>query len=131
MTTINEGAERPRRSAEQGQALVEQWRQSGQTVAAYCRQPGTVAGHTLRYWITREKPSKSLDGKEGDFFVVSTPTDSEQSPRQPATELKYKPLPRGGADSPVMRNAIIVVLPLMSVRGLAQAVQALIHEGLS
>lgn len=125
------GLGRERRSAAEGRALVEQWRQSGQTAAAYCRRPGTVAVHTLRYWIAREKPSKGLDRKEGDFFVVSTPREAAEGVPQSATDLEDNVMGQRSTDGYTMRNAIIMVLPETDTRGLAQTVQALLREGLA
>lgn len=120
--STNEGKRRKRLSPAQGQALAEQWRGSGETVAAFCRRQEGVAVQTLRYWIGRsDKPGKSTK-KPGDFFVVSAPAtppgEQRSAPSRPSTEQYEQQL----------RNAVIVVLPVATTGGLAQTVQALLRE---
>jgi hypothetical protein len=56
-----------RRRAEQGLALVAQYRASGESAAGFCRRAG-VGLHVLRYWL-----SKRVEPNEhpSEFFVVS------------------------------------------------------------
>jgi len=63
-----------RRTKEEGQALVEHWRQSGLSARAYGRIHG-VPPHVVHYWAGKIAKKKNQE----DFFVV--PLEPESKPQ--------------------------------------------------
>ena len=108
------GAEggRGRLSETQRRALADQWRQSGLSVAAFCRARG-VREHVLRYWLSREATPSEVTATQGEFFVVSA---------------SGKPLAAGPANSRT-GAAVIVMLPAVTPGELVQTLRALLEEG--
>ena len=102
-----------RRSATQGRELVERWRTSGESVAAFCRQAG-VRAQVLHYWLGRERMADGRRGGPGDFFVVTAPQRSPQT----GTALA----------EPRLSSAFIVVVPGASAAVLARTVRELLVE---
>lgn len=104
------------RTAAQGRALVEQWRQSGLSVSEFCRRQA-VGAHVLRYWLLREAPPDVTAAKGEAFYVVSAPsTESAQV---------GKPSMGGGRGA---GGAVIVVLPAVTSEQLVQTLRGLLEE---
>lgn len=101
------------RSAEQGHALVEQWRQSGLSGSEFCRRQA-VGEHVLRYWQSRAAKLGERAAKAEAFYVVSTPGAD-------AVQLG-SPSARGGS------RAVIVVLPSATSEQLVQTLRGLLEE---
>lgn len=100
------------RSAEEGQALVEQWRQSGLSGSEFCRRQA-LGEHVLRYWQSREAKAKASTARGDAFYVVSTPsTDCVQGGGRSM---------RGGG------GAVIVVLPTATSEQLVQTLRGLLE----
>jgi len=99
----------PRRSAEEGRALVAQWRSSGQSISEFCRGR-SLGSHVLRYWLSREAGGASGE----DFFVVQT------GERRGVSEAANA---AGAMDG----TAVIVVLPGAAAGHVAKTVQALLR----
>lgn len=74
-------AERHRRNAEQGRALLEAWRASGLSAAAFARERG-VQPHRISYWRLRlgdrgaALPAIAASDAAVAFFEVPPPTRS-------------------------------------------------------
>ena len=112
----NIGGRAVHRSAAQGRALVEQWRQSGLSVSEFCRRQA-VGAHVLRYWLLREaKPG--VTAATGDaFYVVSAP--GAESAEIGGASMSG----RGRAGS-----AVIVVLPAVTSEQLVRTLRGLLEE---
>ena len=102
-----------RRSAAQGRELVDRWRASGESVAAFCRQAG-VRAQVLHYWLDRERRAGGRRSTPSDFFVVAAPQ------RPPQTETV--------SAAPRLSSAFIVVVPGASPAVLARTVRELLAE---
>jgi transposase-like protein len=102
-----------RRSAAQGRALVERWRASGESIAAFCRQAG-VRAQVLHYWLGRERRGAGRGVNSSDFFVVTAPQ------RPPQTETAFA--------EPRLSSAFIVVVPGASPGVIAHTVRELLAE---
>jgi transposase-like protein len=112
----NIGRHAVHRSAAQGRALVEQWRQSGLSVSEFCRRQG-VGAHVLRYWLLRDaKPG--LTAATGDaFYVVSAPS-AESTESAPASMGLGS---RAG-------GAVVIVLPTTTSEQLVRTLRGLLEE---
>lgn len=102
-----------RRNAAQGRALVERWRASGESVAAFCRQAG-VRAQVLHYWLGRERKASARSASPSDFFVATAPQ------RPPQTETFMA--------EPRLSSAFIVVVPGVSPAVLARTLRELLAE---
>lgn len=51
-------------SKEHAQSLLQMWRASGQSIAAFCREQG-IAAHRLRYW-RRQLGAEASNGDHGN-----------------------------------------------------------------
>jgi len=106
------GGGRVHLSATQGRALVEQWRRSGLSIAAYCRSHG-VREHVLRYRLSREETPSPSAAAQGEFFVVSASA-------------------KDSAGAPVRGDnragAVIVVLPAVTPDELVLTLRGLLNE---
>lgn len=109
----NVGGHAVHRSAVQGRALVEQWRQSGLSVSEFCRHQA-VGAHVLRYWLSRETKRCAKGATADAFYVVSAP---EADPAALA-----RPSAREGS------RAVIVVLPTATSEQLGQTLRGLLEE---
>lgn len=116
-------------SKQEGQALAERWRQSGESKTEFCRRAG-VAVHVLRYWLEREaegRPSSQLVRSKRvaprDFFVVSATERSSDDNRRRKGQMAGQPV-RGESG----RKAVLVVIPEANATLLAQTVRALLGE---
>jgi len=87
------------RSAEQGRALVKQWRQSGLSVSEFCRRQA-VGAHVLRYWLLRDAKPGATAATGDAFYVVSAPS---------AESAEIAQVSMGGRGR--AGGAVIVVLP--------------------
>lgn len=105
-----------RRNAAQGRALVERWRASGESMAAFCRQAG-VGVQVLRYWLGRETGAGERASSPSDFIVVSTP---RRSPQAETVSCESR-----------MASALIVVVSDASPAMLARTVRELLAEARS
>lgn len=104
------------RSAAQGRALVEQWRQSGLSVSEFCRRQA-VGAHVLRYWLLREaKPGETAATRDA-FYVVSAP-GAESGGIAPAS------MGGGGRAG----GAVIVMLPAVTSEQLVRTLRGLLEE---
>ena len=97
-------------SAMQGRALVEQWRQSGVSVAAFCRKHG-VREHILRYRLSRESTPSEPAAAQGEFFVVSASADA----------------PAAAHASSRAAGAVIVMLPAVAPSELVETLRGLLE----
>ena len=112
----NIGGQAPHRSAAQGRALVEQWRQGGLSVSEFCRQQA-VGAHVLRYGLLRQERPGATEATKDAFYVVSAPgTESGES---------CKPSVSGGGRA---GGAVIVVLPAVTSEQLVQTLRGLLEE---
>lgn len=102
---------RVRLSAMQGRALVEQWRQSGLSVSAFCRTH-SVREHILRYRLSRESTPSEPAAAQGEFFVVSASADA----------------PAAAHASHRAAGAVIVMLPAVTPSELVQTLRGLLEE---
>ena len=112
----NIGGHAVHRSAAQGQALVEQWRQSGLSVSEFCRRQA-VGAHVLRYWLSRAVEPSGTAATGDAFYVVSAPgTESAEV---------GKPSMGGGGRA---GSAVIVVLPAVTSEQLVRTLRGLLEE---
>jgi hypothetical protein len=112
----NIGGRTVHRSAAQGRALVEQWRQSGLSVSEFCRRQA-VGAHVLRYWVSRQAKPGATAATADAFYVVSTPeTESAELGR---------PSMGGGSRA---GGAVIVVLPALTSEQLVRTLRGLLQE---
>jgi transposase-like protein len=73
---------RVRRSREAGEALVQEWRSSGQRPAQFCRKHG-IGTHRLQDWRRRLDAERAPEpGVSGEFFVLSAPARSQADERE-------------------------------------------------
>jgi hypothetical protein len=101
------------RSAEQGRALVEQWRQSGLSGSEFCRRQA-LGEHVLPYWQSREAKARTSRASRDAFYVVSTSSaDSAQG---------------GGRSMRGEGGAVIVVLPTATSEQLVHTLRGLLEE---
>lgn len=79
----------PHLSREEGLSLVDAWRQSGKTQAAFCKER-SMSVACLRYWVARVPRPPSAT----DFFVVASeatekpPTMTPSSPSSSGFEIQ-------------------------------------------
>jgi hypothetical protein len=107
------------RSAAQGRALVEQYRQSGLSVSEFCRRQA-MGAHVLRYWLSREARPGATAATKDAFYVVSAPgTESAQ---------RGRPSMGGGSRA---GGAVIVVLPALTSKQLVRTLRGLLVEVLA
>ena len=102
----NIGGHAVHRSAIQGRALVEQWRQSGLSVTEFCRRQA-VGVHVLRYWRSREAKPGATAATADAFYVVSAPSTEGSKPSR--------------------RGAVIVVLPAVTSTQLVRTLRGLLE----
>lgn len=77
-----EGPRRVRRSREEGRALVEQWRSSGQTPARFCHGQG-IATQRLRYWRQQvDEDEAQTVPRAADFLALEASLVAEEDARQ-------------------------------------------------
>jgi hypothetical protein len=106
------------RSAAQGRALVEQWRQSGLSVSEFCRRQG-VGAHVLRYWLSRAVEPAATTATGDAFYVVSAPGTESVEIGKP------EPSMAGGSRA---GSAVIVVLPAVTSDQLVRTLRGLLEE---
>jgi transposase-like protein len=104
------------RSAAQGRALVEQWRQSGLSVSEFCRRQA-VGSHVLRYWVSREVKLGATAAKADAFYVVSAPGTESAKLGRPSVS--------GGSRA---SGAVIVVLPAVTSKQLVRTLRGLLEQ---
>ena len=115
-------SERKRLSEAEGRALVEEWRQSCESRAAFCKRTGMRA-HVLSYWANRDwtRPKKPKEPEQGIFFVMSPERRSTLQPVARLQDGKNHSACRGGP-------ALLVILPESSPVTLAQTIKTLLEE---
>jgi transposase-like protein len=73
---------RVRRSREAGQALVQEWRSSGQRPAQFCREHG-IGTHGLQYWRRKLDAERGSEpGVTGEFLALSAPVRAQVDERE-------------------------------------------------
>ena len=109
-----------RRSAAEGGALVEQWRQSGMSISEFCRGHA-VGTHVLHYWRSRQSSATKARVRASEFFVVSAP---DRTPEVESDEARVEQVETGGSRG----SAFIVVLGAASPVRIAETLRALLQE---
>ena len=112
----NIGGQTVHRSAAQGRALVEQYRQSGLSVSEFCRRQA-VGAHVLRYWLSREARPDATAATKDAFYVVSAPGAESVQRGRPSM---------GGGNR--AGGAVIVVLPALTSKQLVRTLRGLLEE---
>jgi hypothetical protein len=112
----NIGGHAVHRTAAQGRALVEQWRQSGLSVSEFCRRHA-VGAHVLRYWLSRTAEPGGTAATGEAFYVVSAP--GAESAEIGAASMSGRD--RAG-------GAVIVVLPAVTPEQLMRTLRGLLEE---
>ncbi len=77
-----------KRTQEKWLALIEQWKESGKTLAAWCREQN-IPKNTLLYWVQKQKScTSSLAPIKKEHFTELTNQASETA----SIEIRYEQL---------------------------------------